>query len=116
MLRNCLSCPLCSRPARGSIRWCASPSALCQRRTVVLDVARPPPRRMIHCPAAVLEGRPFLLDLSMRTGTRTLVNRYLLTAAAGFGALLTLPPARVTTRLETAGLPSAGSLSGARRS
>ncbi|GAA2894851.1 glycoside hydrolase family 2 protein [Nonomuraea rubra] len=45
----------------------------------------------------------FLLDLSVRAGDRTASNRYLLTADAGFGDLLTLPPARVTTTLETTG-------------
>jgi hypothetical protein len=32
------------RPVAGSMRWCASP----HRRTVVLDVARPPERTVIH--------------------------------------------------------------------
>ena len=37
------------RPVRGSMMWCASEP---QRRTLVLDVARPPERRVSACPGA----------------------------------------------------------------
>lgn len=57
----------------------------------------------IRCSAAGLGGRPFVLDLAVRSGTRTVVNRYLLTAGSGFGALLGLRPARLATRLEVSG-------------
>jgi beta-mannosidase len=56
--------------------------------------------RTIRC--AVGEGL-VLLDLSVRDGTRSAVNRYLLTAGTGFGDLLALPPARVAVRLAAAG-------------
>ena len=63
------------------------------------------PRRLgeIRCAVAELGDGTFLLDLSVRTGTRTRVNRYLLTAGSGFGDLLALPPARMATSLETSG-------------
>jgi beta-mannosidase len=64
--------------------------------------AEPEPLGDLRCDAAELDG-PFLLDLSVQAGARTHVNRYLLTAGSGFGALLALAPARVTTRLEVSG-------------
>lgn len=66
-------------------------------------IGDPRPLGVVRCPAADLGGRPFLLDLSVRTATHTASNRYLLTAGTGFGALTALPPARVTTRLEVSG-------------
>ncbi|MEU8298820.1 glycoside hydrolase family 2 TIM barrel-domain containing protein [Micromonospora sp. NPDC048909] len=57
----------------------------------------------IRCAVAELGGGPFLLDLSVQADTDVRTNRYLLTAGADFGALLTLPPARITTELHTAG-------------
>ena len=38
-------------PVRGSSRWCSSTPPRCQRRTVVPDVARPPPARVTVWPA-----------------------------------------------------------------
>jgi beta-mannosidase len=54
----------------------------------------------IRCP---LNGRPFLLEVTASAGGRSSANRYLLTAAAGFGELLRLPPARVSTKLSASG-------------
>ena len=45
------------RPVAGSSRWCADPPSVSHRRTVVLEVARPPVRSVIHCPGAVASER-----------------------------------------------------------
>ena len=46
--------PVAGRPVRGSTMWWYSPRAVCQRRTVVLEVASPP--------AAERDGRPRLVE------------------------------------------------------
>jgi beta-mannosidase len=65
-----------------------------------LDRGRPRPFGEIRCATADLGGAPFLLDLTAWSGRRSAAGRHLLTAGAGFGALTTLPEARVSARLE----------------
>jgi beta-mannosidase len=67
------------------------------------EADEPRPFGEIRCSTAELGGQPFYLDLEVAAGSRVHGNRYLLTAGSGFGALLTLPPAQVATRLEVSG-------------
>ncbi len=67
------------------------------------SLGRPREYGGIRCATTCLGGGPFLLDLTVRAGDRSAVNRYLLTAGSGFGALTTLPEARVSARPAAAG-------------
>jgi beta-mannosidase len=68
-------------------------------RSADLERGRARPVGELRAPVADLGGRVVLLDLVVRFAGRTSVNRYLLTAGEGFGALLDLPAATVGTRL-----------------
>ncbi|MFL6054794.1 MAG: glycoside hydrolase family 2 TIM barrel-domain containing protein, partial [Actinoallomurus sp.] len=74
-----------------------------ERWEAELAERRPRPLGEIRCSAAELDGRPFLLDLSVRMGPRSRTNRYLLTAGADFREIPALPQASVTTRLDVRG-------------
>ncbi|MGH3662975.1 MAG: glycoside hydrolase family 2 protein [Micromonosporaceae bacterium] len=69
----------------------------------VAELGAPRPVGEIGCPVADLDGRAFLLDLSVRTNGRSAVNCHLLTAGADFRDLSHLATARVTPLLETTG-------------
>ena len=89
------------RPVAGSSRWCADPPSVSHRRTVVLEVARPPVRSVIHCPGAVASER------------WSSVTRIRQPSSGGCPAIEMSPPSETSTPHSALALPAAAAWSAA---